>query len=70
MSTLQEIETAIELLPREDLLKLTDWISSRFSDAWDCRIEVDISSGRLQGLADEAIAEYRSGKTTPFPGDE
>jgi len=70
MSTLQEIEMAIERLPREDLLKLTDWISSRFSDAWDRRIEDDISSGRLEGLAAEAIAEYRTGKTIPFPGDE
>ncbi|MCB1077519.1 MAG: hypothetical protein KDM64_06780, partial [Verrucomicrobiae bacterium] len=29
MSTVQEIEEAIERLPREDLLRLTDWLSAR-----------------------------------------
>ena len=60
MSTLAEIEQAIEKLPREDLFQLTGWLSTHFSDAWDRRIEEDIVAGRLDDLAAEAIAEHRA----------
>ena len=67
MSTVQEIERAIEQLPPEELFKLTDWLSSRIADAWDRRIEEDIHAGRLDELAAEAIAEHRAGKSLPMP---
>ena len=60
MSTLAEIEQAIEKLPREDLFELTRWLSTHFSDAWDRQIEEDIVAGRLDDLAAEAIAEHRA----------
>ena len=41
-----------------------------FQDAWDRQIEADIKAGRLDRLAEEALAEHRAGKTRPFPGDE
>lgn len=70
MSTLAEIEDAIEKLPNEQLFQLTDWISERFSDAWDRQIEQDIVAGKLDGLAAEAIAEHRAGQSLPLPVDE
>jgi len=69
MSTVQEIEKAIERLPRNEFLELKEWLVSKFSDEWDRTIEEDIKAGRLDALAQEAIAEYRAGKTTPFPPD-
>ncbi len=41
-----------------------------FHDAWDRQIDADIKAGKLDGLAEEALAEHRSGKTRPLPGDE
>ena len=70
MSTLAEIEQAIEKLPREELFQLTGWLSSHFSDAWDRQIEEDIRAGRLDNLAAEAIAEHRAGQSLPLPVDE
>lgn len=70
MSTVQEIATAIEQLPRDELFKLADWISSKFGDEWDKEIEEDIKAGRLEDLARQALAEFREGKTTAFPPDE
>jgi len=70
MSTVQEIEQAIEKLPREDLLQLTDWLSSRFSDAWDRQIEEDLLTGRFDALASEAIMEHRAGRSLPMPSGE
>jgi hypothetical protein len=70
MSTVLEIEKAIEKLPSQELFELTHWISSRFSDAWDRQIEEDICAGRLDDLAAEALEEHRAGGSQEFPMDE
>jgi hypothetical protein len=70
MSTVMEIEKAIEKLPTDELFELTHWISLRFSDAWDRQIEIDIRSGRLDDLAAEALQEHRAGGSQEFPLDE
>ena len=67
MGTVEEIEAAIESLPRDDFYRLLSWIKNRFEDEWDRQIEEDAKAGRLDKLAREALAEYHAGKTTPFP---
>ena len=69
MSTVDEIEAAIEKLPRKEFFRLRDWIQSRFEDQWDSQVREDAKEGRLDHLAEEALAEYRDGRTTPFPPD-
>ena len=70
MSTVEQIEAAIQKLPREEFFRLRDWMRDRFDDEWDKQIEEDVRSGRLDRVAQEALAEYRAGKTTPFPPDD
>jgi hypothetical protein len=70
MSTLEQIEAAIEQLPREDFFRLHEWIQDRFDDAWDKQIEEDARSGRLDSVTQEALTEYRTGQSRPFPPDE
>jgi hypothetical protein len=70
MSTVLEIEKAIEKLPSQELFELTHWISSRYSDAWHRQIEEDICAGRLDDLAAEALEEHRAGGSQEFPIDE
>ena len=59
MSTIQEIESAIEKLSDADLSELKSWL-------WDREIEADANEGRLDELALEALAEHRSGKSRPL----
>ncbi|MGB7789595.1 MAG: hypothetical protein WBL39_00150 [Terrimicrobiaceae bacterium] len=70
MSTIEEIEVAIEQLPRDQLFKLATWISSKFADEWDKQIQEDIEAGRLDHLAQDALSEFYAGRTTTFPPDE
>lgn len=70
MSTLKEIEEAIAALPREELFRLREFVQDRFDDAWDRQMEEDAQAGRLDHLADAALAEYRTGITRAFPSDE
>ncbi|MDT8391996.1 MAG: hypothetical protein RRC34_15960 [Lentisphaeria bacterium] len=68
MTTLKEIETAIEKLPREEFFALTDWVRTRSGDEWDRQIEDDLKAGRLDHLALHARKEFLAGKTSAFPG--
>jgi len=67
MSTLEEIEAAIETLPPEELKKLRVWMTKYEADAWDRQIEADINAGELDTHADEALAELDSGQCRPLP---
>ena len=57
MSTVEEIEAAIEKLPREKFLTLVDRLRARHADAWDRQIEEDSASGALDFLQQEADAD-------------
>jgi hypothetical protein len=70
MSNLGEIEQAIARLPREEFLRLREWIQHRFDDEWDWQFEANARSGALRPAADAAISEHRAGKSQPFPPDE
>ena len=56
MSTVQEIEHAIEKLSEDELSVSRAWL-------WDRDIERDATEGRLDAFAREALQEHRSGQT-------
>ncbi len=63
MSTVEAIEQAVERLDKNDLASFREWFHAFESSEWDSQIERDITAGKLDALADEAIAEFRSAKT-------
>ena len=67
MSTVDEIKRAIEQLPKPEFWKVSEWVIQKHEDEWDRQIEQDILVGKLDKLAEEAIEEYKAGKTRPFP---
>jgi hypothetical protein len=66
MSTVHEIEAAIEGLPRGDFLGLIDRLRSRYADEWDRQIAEDALAGRLDPLWEEARREIAEGKARPL----
>lgn len=62
MATIETIERAIEQLPPAELAKFRRWFLEFDAVAWDAQIEADAAAGKLDALAEEALAEYRSGK--------
>ena len=60
---LEDIEKEISQLPPDQLREFREWYEKFDSDAWDEQIKNDASSGRLDSLADAAIAEHRAGKS-------
>tara|TARA_A100001037_G_scaffold303448_1_gene337486 strand:- start:889 stop:1104 length:216 start_codon:yes stop_codon:yes gene_type:complete len=70
MSTVEEIEAAIEKLPKPEFLRLKDWMQDRFEDDWDRQFTEDAASGKLDAVAQEALAEHRAGDSEAFPPNE
>jgi hypothetical protein len=66
MTKLEKIEQDIATLGKDDLFKLADWLAEYQANLWDKQIEEDAKAGRLDALADQALAEHRAGKTKPL----
>jgi hypothetical protein len=60
--SVQEIEEAVSKLSREDLLAFRQWFEHFDAGAWDKQLEQDISAGRLDSLAKEALRDFREGR--------
>ncbi len=63
-STLETAEAAVARLSNEELAQFRRWFAEFDGDAWDAQIEADAKAGKLDALAEEALAEYRAGKAT------
>ena len=66
MTTVQEIETAIEHLPSNQFSAIRDWIVERDWEKWDAQVESDSKAGKLDFLVDEALMDAESGDTSPL----
>ena len=64
--SVQEIEAAVRGLSGDDLAAFTKWFDEFIATAWDQRFDADAAAGRLDKLGDEALAEFRAGRTTPL----
>lgn len=61
MSDLQEIQSAIELLPKVDAVQLLRWMQERDWKEWDNELTKDASEGKLDFLIQEAKLEKENG---------
>jgi hypothetical protein len=63
MTKVEKIEQDIRKLNRKELLAFRRWFREYDSDEWDRQIEEDVRAGKLDKLAEEALAEHRAGKS-------
>lgn len=61
MSTLKEIEAAILTLPPDEFQQLMQWFFDLDYQRWDEQLGKDITDGKLEALAQEAIADFEVG---------
>ena len=67
MSTVQEIEAAIQVLPRDEFSKLWQWWDHYREAAWDRQIDADLTAGKLDKLLAEADRDFAAGRCKPLP---
>jgi len=62
MSTVEDIEKAIEHLPPAELARFRAWFDAFDAKRFDEKIARDAMSGRLDALAEQALADHRAGR--------
>jgi hypothetical protein len=67
MSTVQEIESAIEHLPPAELSQLAQWFDTYLEKAWDARIEADAKAGKFAKFKEEIARARANGELLDFP---
>jgi hypothetical protein len=63
MTNTEEIEKAIEQLTPSELARFRAWYETFDANQFDAAIERDARAGRLDALADEALAAHRTGQS-------
>ena len=64
--SVQELETAVSSLSREELSVFHRWFEEFIAEDWDRQIEADVKAGRLDHLAAKADRDFEAGRCTPL----
>ena len=60
--TREQIESAILQLPPNEYQQLLEWFFDLDYQRWNEQLEKDITNGKLENLAQEAIADFEAGQ--------
>lgn len=58
----KEIKQAVLQLSPEDLASFRAWFSEFDAEVWDQEFEQDVTEGRLEALANEALRDLHQGR--------
>lgn len=62
MTKLERIEQSVAELAPDEMKAFTAWFEELKADLWDLQIEADAKAGKLDRLAEEALADLRAGR--------
>jgi len=66
MSSVNEVEKAVRELSGAELAEFRRWFFEFDAQIWDAELEADAQKGRLDALGDQALEEFRSGRSRPL----
>jgi hypothetical protein len=66
MTKLQQIEKSVEELGPSEFAAFAEWFEALQQERWDQQFDNDAKSGKLDRFADQALADFRAGKTKPL----
>ena len=66
MSEIEKLEDQVKRLSPRELAEFRAWFTDFDAQAWDRQIEADSVAGKLDHLIQEAVADYKAGKTRPL----
>lgn len=63
MSTVQEIEQAIEKLSQQELEELHSWMEEQYPQPIDAQLKADLDAGNMDATIRQALADHKAGNT-------
>ena len=64
MSRVEKIEGQVQGLSSEELAAFREWFAEFDAQVWDRQFESDVIAGKLDSLAERALREHASGRST------
>ena len=64
MSRVEQIEGEVKSLSPDELKAFRDWFARFDAEVWDDQIEADAKNGKLKSLAERALRDHESGRST------
>lgn len=66
MTKVEKLEHEVAALSADELSEFRRWFTQFDAEAWDQQLERDARSGALDRLAEDALADYRAGRSRPL----
>ena len=66
MSTVQDIESAIQRLDEGALGRLSHWFEDYLAEKWEQRFAADVQAGKLDKLGQAADRAFEQGRCRPL----
>ena len=63
MTKIEKLEREVSDLTPQELAQFREWFATFDAAAWDEQLEADAKAGKLDSLADAALAEHRAGRS-------
>ncbi|MBI3736593.1 hypothetical protein HY256_08800 [Candidatus Sumerlaeota bacterium] len=64
MTRIEKIEAEIQTFSSDEFDAFREWFDAYAANEWDRQIERDAKAGKLDRMAERAIAEHRAGRST------
>jgi hypothetical protein len=64
MTKVRELERLVDELTSAELADFRRWFAGFDAAAWVRQFEADVNAGKLDGLAERALAAHAAGRTT------
>jgi hypothetical protein len=66
VSKVEQIERDVRQLSEQELAKFRAWFSEFDAARWDEQFEADAKNGRLDAVAEAALADHAAGRSRPL----
>jgi hypothetical protein len=62
----EQIESQVRALTPVELESFRNWFLQFDAEVWDRQIEADANNGKLLSVAERALKDHKSGRSTPL----
>ena len=63
MTKIEQLEREVSGLTPKELAQFREWFAAFDAAEWDRQFEADVNAGKLDALADAALADHRAGRS-------
>ncbi len=63
MTKVEKLEHEVRNLTAKELATFREWFATFDAAAWDKQLEEDVKAGRLDAMANDALADHRAGRS-------